>query len=546
MKSDFLRRQIKLPTFATFLRWLFIKLPTFGRFVRWLFSWRSVRAALFALLMMATLIALFYVVENWRGRYAWKQYRAAAEQKGAQFDFNAFIPPPVPDEQNFAMTPLLRPLFDYEPGTHPIVWRDTNGWQRVMNIGAYRRSGYEASVTLGDWTQGQRIDLERWQGYYRNELSKTNRARGKKTRVEPPQVLKLEDIFPTTPQRQSPWEDVLLALTKFDAEMGEIELASQRPHSRFPVHYHEGISTPLAHLAKLRAFAMMFQLRAAAELMATNTGAAFADLQTIFRLADALKTEPFIISQLVRVKLNEQGLHTLWEGMCDHRWSEPQLAEVQKRIASLDLESEFTHAFVSMAPFEGLISEQILRNRAAYVKQWANTFPGIQNYETQFYLRYAPSGWFYQNEIVRIRRIDGIVASLQKTKASGVLDPIRLRPVDQSKIYERLVDFPGGFLTNITSQLPHAHMSLKLAEVACALERFHLAHQTYPETLAELMPRLIAKLPSDFMDGQPLRYQRLNEHGFKLYSIGLNLKDDDGTFPAKDSAATGDWVWEIR
>ena len=97
MKPDFFHRQIKMPTFAGSLRWLFIKLPTLGRFVRWLFSWRSVRAALFALLACATLVILFYGVENWRGRYAWKKYRADAERRGANFEFKTFLPPQVPD-----------------------------------------------------------------------------------------------------------------------------------------------------------------------------------------------------------------------------------------------------------------------------------------------------------------------------------------------------------------------------------------------------------------------------------------------------------------
>ena len=48
------------------------------------------------------------------------------------------------------------------------------------------------------------------------------------------------------------------------------------------------------------------------------------------------------------------------------------------------------------------------------------------------------------------------------------------------------------------------------------------------------------------MDGQPLRYRRLDEHRFKLHSIGLNRKDDGGAFPDKDDAASGDWVWAIQ
>ena len=54
--------------------------------------------------------------------------------------------------------------------------------------------------------------------------------------------------------------------------------------------------------------------------------------------------------------------------------------------------------------------------------------------------------------------------------------------------------------------------------------------------------------------GQPLRYRRIDDHKFALYSVGLDRKDDGGTMPAKDDATSGawilgtegDWVWEIR
>ena len=84
----------------------------------------------------------------------------------------------------------------------------------------------------------------------------------------------------------------------------------------------------------------------------------------------------------------------------------------------------------------------------------------------------------------------------------------------------------------------------KLAETACALERFHLANRAYPPTLAELTPQFLANIPSDFMDGQPLRYRRLDDHKFVLYSVGLDRKDDGGLIPAKEEP--GDWVWQIR
>src|SRR5258708_2933454 len=60
-------------------------------------------------------IALGFAQENWRGRAAWESCRRGLEAKGVQIDWHQLVPPPVPEEQNFAMTPFLAPLFDFNP-----------------------------------------------------------------------------------------------------------------------------------------------------------------------------------------------------------------------------------------------------------------------------------------------------------------------------------------------------------------------------------------------------------------------------------------------
>ncbi len=520
---------MKLP--AIFFRRF--EVPFLERFARWLFSWRSVRAAVFGTLVMLTLVVMFYVVENWRGRYAWKKYRTAAASRGVQFDFRACIPPTVPDEQNFAMTPLLAWLFDYESDKYPVVWRDTNGWDRVRRVSAYRSGA--SSLTVGDWTRGERIKLEAWQDSYRGE-PKNERKRTAQSS---------EDDFPVAATKQSAAADVLLALTKFAAEMREIEVAARRPNSRFPIHYDDGHLTLLPHLAILQGQATLFQLRASALLAQTNREAAFMDLQTVIRLSDAPKNEPFLISQAVRQVLLNRALQTLWEGMCDHRWTDTQLALIQKHLANIDPVADFSRSLRCEPAFQNLSTERILRDRDGYRKSWANIMPDDARPPIfSFYARFAPAGWFYRNEIASDQRIEEALAALTKGKTSGVLVPPPFRPGDKAKLYEMLVDFPGNLLSNCLSHLPQSQVRLKLAETACALERFHLAHRAYPQTLAELTPQFLANIPSDFMDGQPLRYRRLDDHKFVLYSVGLDRKDDGGTIPAKEEPS--DWVWQIR
>jgi hypothetical protein len=86
------------------------------------------------------------------------------------------------------------------------------------------------------------------------------------------------------------------------------------------------------------------------------------------------------------------------------------------------------------------------------------------------------------------------------------------------------------------------------ALVACALERYHLAHSEYPESLDALTFQFIEKLPHDIIGGDPLHYRRTEDGKFLLYSVGWNETDDGGQVVLnKDGAEDrekGDWVWQ--
>ena len=86
--------------------------------------------------------------------------------------------------------------------------------------------------------------------------------------------------------------------------------------------------------------------------------------------------------------------------------------------------------------------------------------------------------------------------------------------------------------------------------VACALERYRLAQGQYPDALDALSARFAPALPHDIINGQPLKYRRLENGRFILYSVGWNEKDDGGvvaatkgTTPRQDQLQ-GDWVFQ--
>src|SRR6266699_1022395 len=68
-------------------------------FVRWLCCSRNFRRFLFGVACVATLIALAYAEENWRGKRAWENHKRQWEAKREKFSIKELSPPPVPDEQ---------------------------------------------------------------------------------------------------------------------------------------------------------------------------------------------------------------------------------------------------------------------------------------------------------------------------------------------------------------------------------------------------------------------------------------------------------------
>jgi hypothetical protein len=63
---------------------------------------------------------------------------------------------------------------------------------------------------------------------------------------------------------------------------------------------------------------------------------------------------------------------------------------------------------------------------------------------------------------------------------------------------------------------------------AIAISRYRLRHSTLPAGLESLAPDFIKRVPVDPMDGRTLRYRRISESKYLLYSVGEDTQDDGG------------------
>ena len=530
-------------------------LPGLPRLPQPLFSLKTLRLLLFCLACLATLIALFYAEEDLRGKWAWESYMRQSKEKGMDLDWHSYIPPPVPDEKNFAMTPMLKPLFDYEGTVSGLRWRDTN-WVKSLQMFSLDLSNQAKHPEFGSWTQGLPLDLKAWQAYFRGTNSPADNAADHRiTKIQVGRTIE----WPVSPEPQEPAADILLALTKFSPQLEELRQAGAQPYSRFPLHYQDLEGTVMSHLGLLVQASDILQLRSTAELYLGKNQEAVADSRLAFFCADSIKTEPYNVSQFVRNRIIMESLQPVWEGLRLRQWSEQDLKEFQQYFSTIDLLSDYERASKAEIAFQCASLEHAPDDPEFF--EVYLPLVGTQNHPWPVeMLRWLPRGWYYQNAISAARFYEEKLPADVNPATQKAFPDLSLR---NHKLLAALPNHPYTFifkdLAFVTSpqKSVQAQTSVNLARIACGLERCRLARGHFPESLAALVPDFLDKLPHDIINGEPLQYRLLPNGQFTLYSIAWNEKDDGGVWPKTANPSpsnwrasfeymseTGDWVWQ--
>src|SRR5439155_12670346 len=94
----------------------------------------------------------------------------------------------------------------------------------------------------------------------------------------------------------------------------------------------------------------------------------------------------------------------------------------------------------------------------------------------------------------------------------------------------------GGYQRSgltLLARVAEAEARRRLLVTALAIERFHRARHSYPDSLSMLVPEFLKSVPADFMDGELLRYRHTEDDRFLLYSVGIDGQDDHGQLLAE-------------
>ena len=496
-------------------------MPTFIRCV-----FRQKMLVRFAILVagIAAAVAIFYAEENWRGRRAWGAYRTAAEKRGVKLFLKDFVPPDIPDSENYAATPIIRELF--------VKKRD--GVTATSQLAFPRENRPRGSDDLKE----RRFDPAIWQEFF----LKTGLLSEKS-----------DDAA----------RDILRALEKYEPLLQKLRDASVRPRCRFPARFDNDQAASTPHLGFWMTAAHPFALRIATFLARGNSTAARREFEQVKRLYSSLSEEPTLIVGLVRLTLLHRLGISAWDGLAAGQWEDGDLKALEAHLAGLRVLEDCHFAFASERGFVNAGLLDLAKRGLAKIQEERSVFaflgadPDVSFRERMLW-HTLPKGWIFHSMVHANEYFDWFCSRLEKAN-DGTGEKI-LRSAQSSGDWLRehslqlgierfaalsLSESVGVFESGLKKYL-HAHTRMQEARLACTLERFRRAKASFPEKLDELVPDFIDAIPRDVFDAKPLRYRRSIQGGYDLWSIGPDRKDDSGKIdPEEENIDQADWIWHM-
>src|SRR6266404_116109 len=319
--------------------------------------------------------------------------------------------------------------------------------------------------------------------------------------------------------------------------------------------YQHPFAMPIPNFITVRSVAQALAQRTECYLLIGQPEDALRELTLLHELGRLLKAEPTgkpmsLVSAMIHVAISGLYAGTIAEGLRLQGWSEPQLAAIQQQLKETNLLPIFIQAFETERAGVCRTLESVGTGELySLFSSGSISYRFWDKIKNPRYLisESMPRGWVYQNMATIVLLDQKVIESVDLTNHCVL--PSRAdafaREVENSFKHFS----PYRVLASITipntikaSQATARNQTLvNEALIACALERFHQRHGSYPENLDALVPKYADALPRDIIQGKSFKYRPTADGAFVLYSVGWNEKDDGGV--SASNPADGDWVW---
>ena len=377
-----------------------------------------------------------------------------------------------------------------------------------------------------------------------------------------------------SPRTNFTWIKVAEHLADSEPRIEAVLEALQADAFRAIPSYHGGFNgLPLNHLSRVKALAIFLSAATLHELHQRQPDAAFRNLQGLLTIPNVQKDERTIISQLVRIAVMHIAFGATWQALQHDHWSDDQWRALQ----------EFWTEYDFLRPMENALAMERAMAVVEYERFRSSHQPLSEFFDPTLTIAPTPSllswdwvekmfnpaerifsplwkfAWSKQDELHYCKSIQAMLQAHRAyaTQRSGktviaAIEQIE-RDLDDGP-YDRMRFIMSRMIIgSVAKSFQRAWLAQATAEVAraaIALKRYQLRYGELPCTLQVLAPEFMPDLPIDYMDGKPLRYCLDSNSEFRLYSVGLDGRDDQGDPTSASSSLsyqnTRDLLWPQR
>jgi len=370
------------------------------------------------------------------------------------------------------------------------------------------------------------------------------------------------------------WEEVFNELGNNQERLKQVRRLIQKPLFRNKIGYEAGPKALFTHLPKPKTLAHWFGTSCQLALHDGRNAEALEELLTEIRIPRLLAEDRIVISELVRIALAAIVRADTWEALQAESWTEEELARIQQAWEQQEFASAMTRALQGELVFaestfnlmrqsneetaailfameeylpraederplweQALISlpygeelSQFLKYQA-YCRVWRFTW---LDQDEWFYLQFLETLLNESREAARLKKDLGEASkAVQQLTHRGFYDRLRFPSANSA-----------AALVKTMSRALRAETERATILSAVALKRYQLRHGRLPPTLDALTPDFLPSVPTDYIDGKPLKYS-LNPNGsFRLYSVGEDGVDNSGSTALRQGRTNHRNLWD--
>jgi len=495
------------------------------RMAHWLARLVWNRRTGWTLVCLISMLALYYQWENRRSARELKAAHQRMVERIGTDDWIAFAAPGVPDEQNFFALPVV------EQWLH----RDGKQARYVIPKNVFLPPGFvKPEIIENGSDKTSRIDFSSW-------------AAARDLKGEKPAIVmnrELGDGNGLLPQLSADLSRPFSAWKP--AQREEYAAAGDNPYAAIQPNVGNANDT-------MRDLGLHLRVAAAAGDVEKTRSTALILLRLF---PEAATSHHWMISSLVSIAAHGLAFEAIQDALSHPAWDEGGLRMLQLQLGKIN-DLEVMERGWSMEILTGFgvgihIRESCRKGGSAMEElrfgndedSWIHR---AANAATRLAYVYGPTGWhdantaFYAETYLDMLGPKGESAWRDGRSRGEALKKRRdeeYRHIDwnmRRKIGALALPNVGNLFDAAAQSLFHRRCLI----IACALEKHHMKHGSFPTSLDLVKDDLkLFQVTDPARPTQPLGY-RLEKDGYLLWSAGPDAKDDGGT---KDK----DWLWRMK